>query len=597
MLTKLAMSGFKNRWRDYLVLFSGLIMSSAIFYMFEALATNQAFLKQNTTISMVGIIFQLGSILLTIITLVYIGYANSFLLSMRKRDYGLFMLVGARKGKIGQLIWLETLLVGVIATLVGIIIGTLLTAGISQLLINSLGLTLHHLAAWYFPAALKTMLLYVGLFLIAGLFNLIMLTKTPALKLLHSNEQPNRPRLKPVWQTFQIIAGLALIAIGYWSMANLDKLAMFGIGLALVTIVCGTYFLFNAIFVGLIVGIKRLAIAHRGLNNFTLSQLSFRIHNYTKILSIVALLFALALGAITTGMGFHRQVPMMANATNAYDLGIVNPTANERQQIKALKPKVQANYHFKATKKVVYYRAADFNTHPFKTLTMTAAHQLTVRHKNNTAQQLKKSQDSYQLNQLQANGNQVKAASFLSAAAYQKVAAPEKTLTVFATSDVTAHFPAFKTLTKSVATRDTAYKNTANFAGRYANYQQINSMYSGLQFMGFFLGVAFLAMLASCLMFKILSGAAADRHRYVMLDKIGTTHQQLTGAIRKEIAVLFILPGIVGVVHVLFGLKMFTFLMVTSPYTGIWLPFSIFAGLYLIYYLITVKIYQRIVLN
>ncbi|MCG0732925.1 ABC transporter, permease protein [Lactiplantibacillus plantarum] len=104
MLTKLAMTGFKHRWRDYLVLFSGLIMSSAIFYMFEALATNQDFLKQNTSISMVGLIFQFGSVLLTIITLVYIGYANSFLLSMRKRDYGLFMLVGARKSKIGQLI-------------------------------------------------------------------------------------------------------------------------------------------------------------------------------------------------------------------------------------------------------------------------------------------------------------------------------------------------------------------------------------------------------------------------------------------------------------------------------------------------------------
>jgi len=142
MLTKLAMTGFQKRWRDYLVLFSGLIMSSAIFYMFEALATNKTFLKQNTGISMVGIIFQFGSVLLTIITLVYIGYANSFLLSMRKRDYGLFMLVGARKGKIGQLIWLETLLVGVAATLVGILVGTLLTLGLSQLLISCLGLTL-----------------------------------------------------------------------------------------------------------------------------------------------------------------------------------------------------------------------------------------------------------------------------------------------------------------------------------------------------------------------------------------------------------------------------------------------------------------------
>jgi len=82
-----------------------------------------------------------------------------------------------------------------------------------------------------------------------------------------------------------------------------------------------------------------------------------------------------------------------------------------------------------------------------------------------------------------------------------------------------------------------------------------------------------------------------------MLDKIGTRKALLNGALRKEIAVLFILPGIVGVIHVLFGLKMFSFIMVGSPYTGIWLPFLIFAGLYLIYYLITVQIYRRIVLQ
>jgi len=597
MLTKLAMTGFKNRWRDYLVLFSGLIMSSAIFYMFEALATNQSFLKENTGIGLVGIIFQFGSVLLTIITLVYIGYANSFLLSMRKRDYGLFMLVGARKGKIGQLIWLETLLVGIVATLAGILFGTLLTMGISQLLISSLGLTLHHLAAWYFPAALKTLLLYVGLFLLAGLFNLIALTKTPALKLLHSNDQPNRPQLKPVWQGIQIIGGTLLIAVGYWSMANLDKLQMLGIAIALVTIVMGTYFLFNAIFVGLIVWLKHFAIAHRGLNNFTLSQLSFRIHNYTKILSIVALLFALALGAITTGMGFHRQVPMMANASNAYDLALVNPTKTEQSQIKALKPKTQTNYHFKVAKKAVYYQASEFNTHPFTTLNMHGKNQLAFKAVTNSAKQLQKSQYSYQLGQLQTNGNQMKAAVFLTPSAYQKLAQPEKTLTVFATKDVTANLPAIKRLVKTAAKHDASYKVATNLGGRYGAYLQINSMYSGLQFMGFFLGVAFLAMLASCLMFKILSGAAADQHRYQMLDKLGTTQRQLTGAIRKEIAVLFILPGIVGVIHVLFGLQMFKFLMVTSPYTGIWLPFLIFAGLYLIYYLITVKIYQRIVLQ
>lgn len=596
MLTKLAMTGFKNRWRDYLVLFSGLIMSSAIFYMFEALATNKQFLSSNSGISLAGQIFQFGSVLLTIITLVYISYANSFLLSMRKRDYGLFMLVGARKSKIGQLIWLETLLVGITATIVGIALGTILTVGVSKLLVSSLGLTLHHFAAWYTPAASTTLLLYVGLFLLAGFFNLIALTKTPALKLLHSNDQPNRPRLKPFRQLVEVIIGLISIAIGYWAMSDLKDLQMAGIGIALVTIVIGTYLLFNAIFVWLVVLLKQFNFAHRGLNGFTLSQLSFRIRNYTKILSIVAMLFALALGAITVGMGFHRQVPLMANGSNAYDMGIVNATTAQKKQIAKLNPTKQANYHFKVGKKVVYYRASEFNQHPFTTMDQKSKNQIDSVAKQNNAKQLAKSMTSYQLSQLQASANQNMSQVFLSDAAYAKVTSKQSTLTIFATKDVAKHMNALKHLAASQQRRDKGLTESM-LGGRYGNYITVNGMYSGLEFMGFFLGVAFLAMLASCLMFKILSGAAADRNRYKMLNKIGTRQGQLRAAIRKEIAVLFILPGIVGVIHVLFGLKMFTFIMVGSPYTGIWLPFLIFAALYVIYYLITVSIYRRIVLE
>ncbi|KLD58431.1 hypothetical protein WP50_26220 [Lactiplantibacillus plantarum] len=64
------------------------------------------------------------------------------------------------------------------------------------------------------------------------------------------------------------------------------------------------------------------------------------------------MLFALALGAITVGMGFHSQIPSMANINNAYDMGLVNASTAEKAQIAAMKPKTTATYHFKATKKV-----------------------------------------------------------------------------------------------------------------------------------------------------------------------------------------------------------------------------------------------------
>ena len=103
-------------------------------------------------------------------------------------------------------------------------------------------------------------------------------------------------------------------------------------------------------------------------------------------------------------------------------------------------------------------------------------------------------------------------------------------------------------------------------------------------------------MLASTLMFKVLSGAASDKMRYEMLYKIGTRRKVLKQSIRHEIGVLFLLPGILGVIDVLFGLRLFTALL-PHPYMGFWVPFSIFIVLYFIYYAVTVKLYENLVLQ
>ncbi len=127
---------------------------------------------------------------------------------------------------------------------------------------------------------------------------------------------------------------------------------------------------------------------------------------------------------------------------------------------------------------------------------------------------------------------------------------------------------------------------------KYQTYKSNQSLSSGLMFMGFFVGIAFLAMMASCLMFKVLSGASKDCTRYQMLRKIGVRRELLTQSIYKELFFVFLVPAIVGIVHVLVGMNMFGPLLI-DPYFRIWLPLVIFVVIYLIYYLITVQLYCR----
>ena len=145
------------------------------------------------------------------------------------------------------------------------------------------------------------------------------------------------------------------------------------------------------------------------------------------------------------------------------------------------------------------------------------------------------------------------------------------------------------------AEKDGINVNLSN--SKSAQYRLVSSMTSGFEFMGFFLGLAFLAMLASTLMFKVLSGANSDKPRYQMLWKVGTRKSLLKSSITKEIGILFALPAVLGVVDVLFGLQLFKSILGMNTYDKLWIPFTIFGVLYVIYYLLTVILYQHIVLQ
>ena len=599
MLHKLALTGIKSRLRDYLVLFAGLVVSSTVFYMFEALATNPEFLKNSTNgLNVVSFIFQIGSVLLTIISLVYIFYANSFLLSMRQHDYGMFLVLGAKPKKIGRLILTETMLVGVFSSLIGVILGCILTSSVGtymmQIILHN---KIQNFQPIYLPAVFATLILYVVLFLLAGLINRRKLVKTSVLELLKGDSQPNRPQLNPWSQAIQVIAGLLLLTSGYFTMAHLLQFQGIGIVYSLIVIVAGTYFLFNAVLVWLIVLLKKTGWAQRGLNNFTLSQLSFRIRNYTKILSTVSILFALALGAITVAMGFGKEIEAFSQGGSAYTMALENPDQKVKQQIAELNLDKRVDYSQKETNGTVYYNQDEFNQTPLQNIPGNWARKSIkgetqkVSFENLDGVNIQNNTDALSVLQKGGFNKQVKV---VSAREFSSIKVPEQKLYLFRVKDVQKSQGKLDQITKTLYP-NSYEKMRLTIPGGYSNYLHAQEGFGGFEFMGFFLGIAFLAMLASCLMFKILSGANSDQQRYEMLNKLGVRQRILRQSISREIIILYALPGILGIVDVLFGLQMFKSLML-SPYGGIWLSFLIFIVLYLAYYIVTVKLYEQLVL-
>ncbi|MBO0482620.1 ABC transporter permease [Candidatus Enterococcus courvalinii] len=599
MLWKLSLTGIKSRLRDYLVLFSGLVMASAIFYMFESMASNEAFLKSNSTIASTVIIFRLGSVLLGLITFVYILYANSFLMTMRQKDYAMFMMLGAKGRKIAQMIFSETFIVGILATLVGSVVGIGLTSVVNHLLVQQLNVQISNFSPFSIHGLLITIAFFSILFLLAAIVNAFSIVKKPILTLIRADQTPTQMKQHKFLFFLEVVLGIACLTCGYYMMQNLVKFQLLGIGVALVTIVLGTYFIFHSVIIFCLSLLKKAdSIALRKLNNFTFSQLSFRIREYTQMLSMVAMLFALALGALTVGLGFRNEISKVTNSFTVYDLVLNNAQKVDQQEVTKLAPKLNASYTQKEDEQTMYYVTEEFEQTPFLIKETSTDRAVEPKDKEITAEQLAnelKFQDS--LRDYELPEQQPKEIKLISQAEFAQLNLPETSLQLVQVTDFEKQLSNIEKLVATNKTNNPALQDVNySFTQKADVYNTFNGAFSGFEFMGFFLGLAFLTMLASCLMFKILSGSKSDQVRYEMLQKIGTRQGLLKQSIRREIGVLFLAPGILGVVHVLFGLQMFKLLM-SDPYDNLWIPFTIFFVLYFIYYVITTWLYTGIVLK
>lgn len=597
MLLKMSLTGIKSKLRDYLVLFSGLVMASGIFYMFESMATNEAFLKSNSIISSVVMIFHLGTVLLSIITMVYILYANSFLMTMRQRDYAMFMMLGAKGRKIAQMIFLETLFVGIFATVVGSGLGILLTSGVNQLLSEQLNVKVAHFSPVNTQALLFTGVFFVILFLISAFINAGTMIKKPILSLLKANDTPNVKKRNKALLLLETLGGIGFLAVGYFMMTQVMTLAMMALVIALITIVLGTYLVFHGVMIFVLQVLKGTTnFSLKKLNNFTLSQLNFRIQDYTRMLSLVAMLFALALGALTVGLGFRNEIPKMTEQNSPYDLILNNAQNFAPEKLDDLAIKDNTTYDQKENDTTVYYVKEQLNAHPLTGIDYTGNRPKKIQLTGDELAQDVQAMDS--LRELELPEQKQKDHQLLDEAQFAALDLPETKLQVIQVKDFLKDLSKLQELTAENVKNNPSLQSEDNFSlgQKVDTYNVFNGMFSGFEFMGFFLGIAFLAMLASCLMFKILSGANSDVIRYSMLNKIGTRKSLLQKSIRKELAVLFLVPGLLGVCHVLFGLQMFTTLL-SEPYGDLLVPFSIFFFLYLIYYLLTVWLYSGIVLK
>ncbi len=127
MLFKLSIKNMKKSFKDYAIYFLTLVLGVAIFYMFNSLDSQEAMLQVSSStrdiiklmVSMLGYV----SVFVAVVLGLLIVYANNFLINRRKKEFGIYMTLGMGKRQISKIILFETILVGILSLIAGLIIG------------------------------------------------------------------------------------------------------------------------------------------------------------------------------------------------------------------------------------------------------------------------------------------------------------------------------------------------------------------------------------------------------------------------------------------------------------------------------------------
>lgn len=302
MLFKLSLKNISKSIRDYAIYFFTLVLGVAIFYVFNAIDSQTVMLNISSrtyeVIKLMTTILSGVNVFVSFILGFLIVYASRFLIKRRNKEFGIYLTLGISKRKISLILFLETLIIGIISLGVGLFLGTVLSQFMSILVANMFEADLTNFKFVFSSEAMVKSLIYFGImYLIVMLFNTIMLNKCKLIDLLHSNKKSEMVKLKNPWLCLIVfIASVGMLGYAYY-------LVTFGYGKAsimssvkgiLVPIFMGmvsTFLIFWSLS-GLVLRItmRFKKFYYRGLNSFTIRQISSKVNTTVFSMTVICLM-------------------------------------------------------------------------------------------------------------------------------------------------------------------------------------------------------------------------------------------------------------------------------------------------------------------
>ena len=653
---KLACTNLSRNRRVYLPYLLSSLGIIIMFYTISSLSQGideEAMYGGSSTASMM----RLGVFVIGLFAVLFLFYTNSFIMKRRKKEIGLYNILGMEKRHIANILFRETLLVAVSSLVLGIGLGILFSRAMFWLLGIVLGVELPIAFVVPLSSVVQSLVLFGVIFLLTLCYNLLQVKLSKPIELLHGGETGEK---EPKAHWVLAILGAALLGTGYTMAVTIqDPLqALLFFFVAVILVILGTYLLFITGITALLKLLKKNKGFYYKTNHFTaISGMLFRMKQNAAGLASICVLFTALLVTVSTTFSLYTSMDGLMRTRYPRNIRITAQGANQdakdmirnvvAEKSSALGLTIENVVDRECWDMTVFRMGSALNTQDIPDNSYTV--------------------DSYAVvyfftqEEFQRFSGQELALSENQAVLFDPVGTfPEgDTLSIddqeFQLLPSDYQFPDASTMAqiyevyylvvKDVSVVETVLGPTGvnlapsysydfdvaggnpdgimaliealreqEFSGKGVSYdslwmedsatarQDFLNLYGGLFFLGMFLGVLFLLGTALIIYYKQVSEGYDDARRFSIMQKVGMSHREVKKSIHSQILLVFFLPLLMAVIHLAFAFPMLQKILLVMGLADVPLILlstlgcvAVFAIAYLVIYAFTARTYTKIV--
>lgn len=349
MLFKLSIKNMRKTIKDFAIYFLTLVLGVAIFYMFNSLDSQEAMMQVSSStreliklmITMLGFV----SVFVAVILGLLIVYANNFLINRRKKEFGTYMMLGMSKGQISRILLIETIFVGIISLIVGLVIGVFASQFMSVLVGKLFAADMSKFEFVFSKdACIKTCIYFAVMYIAVMIFNTFTISRYKLINLLNASKKNEQIKIKNLWVCILVfIIGVVILGYAYYKVTGgVNELSTADTILPIILMgIVGTILVFWSVS-GFILKLVQLRknIYLKDVNMFILRQLHNKINTTVVSMSIICLMLFMTITILSSALSLNNTMRKDLEDTTPVDLNLYK-TANLPENEKMSKAQIE----------------------------------------------------------------------------------------------------------------------------------------------------------------------------------------------------------------------------------------------------------------